>query len=149
MFKHFVPMLSFVSMLFQYSAAHFLPPVEYCRILESIGNIARRWFQAIRLSFFQDIVSFHQFYYLLLQSRTIALHYFHKQPVYKKLALGWQIAMQLSGLNPLSPSKNKNYRLKKHKINVKQLLNRKYTKIQLSQKQYWENFNVIDHKYQF
>ena len=31
-----------------------------------------------------------------------------------KLALGWQIAKQLSGLNTLSLSNNKNYRLKKN-----------------------------------
>ena len=34
---------------------------------------------------------------------------FYKQPVYKQLALAWQIAKQLSGLNPLSLSNNKNY----------------------------------------
>ena len=38
---------------------------------------------------------------------------FYKQPVYKQLSLGWQIAKQLSGLKPLSLSNNKNYRLKK------------------------------------
>ena len=38
--------------------------------------------------------------------------FFYKQPVYKQLALGWQIAKQLSRLNPLSLSNNKNYRLK-------------------------------------
>ena len=36
--------------------------------------------------------------------------FFKKQPVYKQLALGWQIVKQLSGLNPLSISNNKNYR---------------------------------------
>ena len=41
------------------------------------------------------------------------LHLFcKKRQVYKQLALGWQIAKQLSGLNPLSISNNKNYRLK-------------------------------------
>ena len=33
---------------------------------------------------------------------------FYKQPVYKQLALAWQIAKRLSGLNPLSLSNNKN-----------------------------------------
>ena len=33
---------------------------------------------------------------------------FDKQSVYKQLALGWQIAKQLSWLNPLSLSNNKN-----------------------------------------
>ena len=34
---------------------------------------------------------------------------FYKQPVYKELALGWQIAKQLSEFNPLlSLSNNKN-----------------------------------------
>ena len=36
---------------------------------------------------------------------------FYKQSVYKQLALAWQIAKQLSGLNPLSLSNNKNYSL--------------------------------------
>ena len=31
----------------------------------------------------------------------------------KKLVIGWQIAKQISGLNPLSISNNKNCRLKK------------------------------------
>ena len=37
---------------------------------------------------------------------------FYKQPVYKKLALGWQIAKQFSGLDLFSLRNNKNYRLK-------------------------------------
>ena len=37
---------------------------------------------------------------------------FYKQPVYNQLTLAWQIAKQLSGLNPLSLSNNKNYSLK-------------------------------------
>ena len=35
------------------------------------------------------------------------------QPVFRQIALGWQITKQLSGFNPLSLSNNKNYRLKK------------------------------------
>ena len=42
--------------------------------------------------------------------------FLYKQPVYKQLALGLQIANQLSGLNPLSLSSNKNYRLKKSRV---------------------------------
>ena len=38
---------------------------------------------------------------------------FYRRPVYKKLAFEWQIPKQFSGLNPLSLSNNKNYRLKK------------------------------------
>ena len=38
---------------------------------------------------------------------------FYKQPVFKQIALGWQIAKQHSGFNPFSLSNNKNYRLKK------------------------------------
>ena len=34
---------------------------------------------------------------------------FYKQPVFKQLALGWQIAKQLLGLNPFSLSNNKNH----------------------------------------
>ena len=44
---------------------------------------------------------------------AITFIFFYKQPVYKQLALGWQIAKQLSGLNPLSLSNNKKYELKK------------------------------------
>ena len=40
-------------------------------------------------------------------------YFFYKQSVYKQLALGWEIATQLSGLNPFSLSNNKNCRLKK------------------------------------
>ena len=37
---------------------------------------------------------------------------FYKQTVYKQLALAWQIAKHLSGLNPLSLSNNKKCSLK-------------------------------------
>ena len=40
-------------------------------------------------------------------------YFFYKQPVYKQLALGWQIAKQISEFNSFSLSNNKNYRLKK------------------------------------
>ena len=40
---------------------------------------------------------------------TAALSFFYKQPVYKQPSLGSKIAKQLSGLNPLSLSNNKNY----------------------------------------
>ena len=39
-------------------------------------------------------------------------NYFLQATVYKKLALGWQIAKHFSGLNLFSLSSNKNYRLK-------------------------------------
>ena len=39
--------------------------------------------------------------------------FFYKQPVYKQLALRWQIVKQLSGLNPLSLNNSKSYRLNK------------------------------------
>ena len=37
---------------------------------------------------------------------------FYKQPVYEQLALAWQIAKQLSGLDPVSLSNNYNHSLK-------------------------------------
>ena len=37
---------------------------------------------------------------------------FYKQPVYKQVALAWQMAKQLSGLNLLWLSNNKSYSLK-------------------------------------
>ena len=47
---------------------------------------------------------------------------FYRQPVYKQLALAWQIAKQLSGLNPLSLSINKNWRLKVTSVTKQKLL---------------------------
>ena len=43
-------------------------------------------------------------------------YFFNKQPGYRQLALKWQIAKQLSGLNSLSVSNNKNCRLKKSRV---------------------------------
>ena len=43
----------------------------------------------------------------------VHLVFFYKQPVYKQVALKWQIAKQLSGLKPFSLSNNKTFRLKK------------------------------------
>ena len=48
--------------------------------------------------------------------RFATLSFFYKEPVYKQLALAWQIAKQLSGLNPLSLSNNENYTLKKNEV---------------------------------
>ena len=39
-----------------------------------------------------------------------AIHLVFVQAIYKQLALGWQIAKQISELNPPSLSNNKNYR---------------------------------------
>ena len=47
---------------------------------------------------------------------------FYKQPVYKQLALAWQIAKQLSGLNLLSLSNNKNCSLKVTSVTKQKLL---------------------------
>ena len=41
------------------------------------------------------------------------LYFFYPQLVYRQLALEWKISKQLWGLNPLSLSIDKNYRLKK------------------------------------
>ena len=38
--------------------------------------------------------------------------FFAKQPLYKQLVLGWQVANQYSGLNPPLLNNNKNYRFK-------------------------------------
>ena len=50
------------------------------------------------------------------------LVFFCKQPVYKQLAIAWQVAKQLLGLNPLSLSNNKNYSLKKNGVFSLQLM---------------------------
>ena len=76
--------------------------------------------------------------------------FFYKQQIFKLLALRCQIAKQLSGLNPLSLSNNKIYRLKKsgilpcdkRKIAVKPTIHQ----MQLPQKHYWENVKITDHK---
>ena len=44
------------------------------------------------------------------------IHFFYKQPIFKQLAIGWEIFKQFSGLNPISLSNNKNYRLKKGEV---------------------------------
>ena len=41
---------------------------------------------------------------------------FYKQSVYKQLALGYQIAKQLSGLNPFSQSNNKDHSLRNSEV---------------------------------
>ena len=48
--------------------------------------------------------------------KNVAIHLeFYNQPVYKQRALGCQINMHISGLNPISAKSNENYRLKKTK----------------------------------
>ena len=54
-----------------------------------------------------------QIYFQITSFIYHTLSFFYKQPAYKQLALRWQFAKQLSGLNSLSLSNNKNYRLKK------------------------------------
>ena len=41
---------------------------------------------------------------------------FYKQSVYKQIALGYQIAKQLSGLNPFSQSNNKDHSLRNSEV---------------------------------
>ena len=50
-------------------------------------------------------------YLIFIENNIISyrLSFFYKQPIYKQLALEYQIAKQLSGLNPLSLRTNKNY----------------------------------------
>ena len=55
-----------------------------------------------------------------------------------------QIAKKLLGLNPFSQIKEKLSFF--FVINV--MLNRQYTKLQKSQKYYWENFKITDHEHQ-
>ena len=46
----------------------------------------------------------------------VAVERVNRKPVNEQLALGWQIAKQFSGLNPLLLSNNKSYSLKKSKV---------------------------------
>ena len=62
---------------------------------------------------------------------------FYKHPIYKQLTLGWQIAKQLSGLNPLLLSNNKNYKLKFF------LCNKRKTAVKPTIHQNSENFGRI------
>ena len=64
--------------------------------------------KAFRASYFQNLSSSQA-----KQFRGHCTYFFYKQPVYKQLALRWQIDKQILGLNLLSLSNNKNYRLKK------------------------------------
>ena len=75
------------------------------------------------------------------------IHFFYKQPGYKQLALEQQIAQQLSRLNPFSLSHNKKIQIKEKwsfsfVLNVKWLLNKQYTTIQLFQKHPWD-FKIL------
>ena len=56
---------------------------------------------------------------------------FYKQPVYEQLALAWPIAKQLSGLNPLSLSNNKNNSLKVTSATNQWLLKMRYLRHRL------------------
>ena len=47
------------------------------------------------------------------ERKRVIKYTFLKEVVYKQLALGWQIAKQLSGLHFLSLSNNKSYELRK------------------------------------
>ena len=51
-----------------------------------------------------------------MQKSKYTQNFFNKQPVYKQLALEWQIAKQLSELNHLPLRNSKNYRLKKSRV---------------------------------
>ena len=43
---------------------------------------------------------------------SVCTYFFYKQPVYKQLALGGQIAKQLSGLNPFSTNQQEKLQIK-------------------------------------
>ena len=69
------------------------------------------------------------------------------------VAYEWQVTKQLSKLNPPLLSNNKNYRLKKVEFFLgnkrKTVVKPTIHKIQLPQKDYWENFKITEHKYRF
>ena len=66
----------------------------------SIVNTAVEW---MPLKFYRDKIQ------MELIAIVFALQLvFYKQPIYKQLALGLQIAKQRSGLNPFSESNGKN-----------------------------------------
>ena len=83
----------------------------------------------------------------------IHLVFFYKQLVCKQLALAWQIVKQFSGLNPLSLSNNKNYRLNKNGVFLcnKHRIAVKPTLLQNSavSKTFLRNFKITDYKCRF
>ena len=50
--------------------------------------------------------------FVLLITGHMQSFFLHKKPVYKRLDLGWKIPKQLSGLNAIPLSNNKNDRFK-------------------------------------
>ena len=73
------------------------------RLIKSYRHNANKW---KIIGYYFEIIE----YYFELP--IIITYVFYKQRVHKQLALGWRIVKQLSELNPLSLSNNKNYGLK-------------------------------------
>ena len=74
--------------------------------------------------------------------RNQVFNFFYKQPFYRQLALAWEIAKQLSWLNPLSLS---NEQIKEKwsfsfAVNLKWLSNRSTPKFSFI----WKNFKISD-----
>ena len=83
------------------------------------------------------------------------LCFFYKQPVYKQLALEWQIAKQLSGLNPSFTKQQSKLQIKEKwsfsfvinkKIAAKPTIHQNYHQ---SLNHHWANFKITYHKCQF
>ena len=68
---------------------------------------------AILLKSYESLNNLNQIQVRIVAKFLFEYTFLDKQPVYKELALGRQIAKQLSVVNSLSLSNNENYRLRK------------------------------------
>ena len=98
-------------------------------LLGRYPNGSKLWIHSHHCCVLSDLKRNVLFFFLHIM--VISIHSFYKQLVYKQLALGWQIAKQLSGLNPLSLSNNKNYRLKVTSATKRQLVKMCYLRCRL------------------
>ena len=98
-------------------------------LLDRYPNGSKLWIHSHHCCVLPDLKRNVLFFFLDIM--VISIHFFYKQLVYKQLALGWQIAKQLSGLSHLSQRNNKNYRLKVTSATKRQLVKMCYLRRRL------------------
>ena len=105
---------------------------NWCFLAYLLGcypNGSKLWIKSHHCCVLSDLKRNVLFFFLDIM--VISIHFFNKQTVCKQLALGWQIAKQLSGLNALSRSNNKNYRLTVPSATKSQLVKMCYLRCKL------------------